>query len=139
MSFLWRCRSNSCAALKRLYVHQDQYDEIVKKFAEYVGKIPVGDGLDPKNLIGPVSNKMQLDKVVAYVDDARARGATIVTAPISFYTATHTTESPMAAPPGEFRCTMLQSRCCKHRNPRRYIEYLTFRALALGRRITSAI
>ncbi len=69
----------TCAALKRLYVHQDQYDEIVKKFSEYVAKIPVGNGLDPKNLIGPVSNKMQLDKVAAYVDDARARGATIVT------------------------------------------------------------
>jgi acyl-CoA reductase-like NAD-dependent aldehyde dehydrogenase len=78
----WGCFINAgqtCAALKRLYVHQDQYDEVVKKFAEYVAKIPVGNGLDPQNLIGPVSNKMQLDKVVAFVDDARARGATIVT------------------------------------------------------------
>ena len=78
----WGCFINAgqtCAALKRLYVHQDQYDEIVKKFSEYVAKIPVGNGLDPQNLIGPVSNKMQLDKVAAYVDDARARGATIVT------------------------------------------------------------
>jgi acyl-CoA reductase-like NAD-dependent aldehyde dehydrogenase len=78
----WGCFLNAgqtCAALKRLYVHQDQYDEVVKKFSEYVAKIPVGDGLDPKNLIGPVSNKMQFDKVVAFVDDARSRGASIVT------------------------------------------------------------
>jgi acyl-CoA reductase-like NAD-dependent aldehyde dehydrogenase len=78
----WGCFINAgqtCAALKRLYVHQDQYDEVVRKFSEYVAKIPVGNGLDPKNLIGPVSNKMQLDKVAALVDDARARGATIVT------------------------------------------------------------
>jgi acyl-CoA reductase-like NAD-dependent aldehyde dehydrogenase len=78
----WGCFINAgqtCAALKRLYVHQDQYAEIVGKFAGFVAKIPVGNGLDPKNLIGPVSNKMQLDKVAAYVDDARARGATIVT------------------------------------------------------------
>jgi acyl-CoA reductase-like NAD-dependent aldehyde dehydrogenase len=78
----WGCFINAgqtCAALKRLYVHQDQHDEIVKKFADYVAKIPVGNGLDPKNLIGPVSNQMQLDKVVAYVDDARAHGATIAT------------------------------------------------------------
>jgi acyl-CoA reductase-like NAD-dependent aldehyde dehydrogenase len=78
----WGCFINAgqtCAALKRLYVHQDQYEEVVRKFSEYVAKIPVGDGLDPKNLIGPVSNKMQLDKVAALVDDARARGATIVT------------------------------------------------------------
>src|ERR1700677_360759 len=78
----WGCFINAgqtCAALKRLYVDQDEDEEVVRKFSEYVAKIPVGDGLDPKNLIGPVSNKMQLDKVAALVDDARARGATIVT------------------------------------------------------------
>jgi acyl-CoA reductase-like NAD-dependent aldehyde dehydrogenase len=78
----WGCFINAgqtCAALKRLYVHQDQYDEVVRKFSEYVAKIPVGNGLDPKNLIGPVSNKMQLDKVADLVEDARTRGATIVT------------------------------------------------------------
>jgi acyl-CoA reductase-like NAD-dependent aldehyde dehydrogenase len=78
----WGCFINAgqtCAALKRLYVHQDQYDEVVRKLSEYVAKIPVGNGLDPKNLIGPVSNKMQLDKVADLVEDARTRGATIVT------------------------------------------------------------
>ncbi|HVO45226.1 MAG TPA: aldehyde dehydrogenase family protein [Steroidobacteraceae bacterium] len=78
----WGCFLNAgqtCAALKRLYVHEDQYEEVVKAFSEYVANIPVGDGLDPKNLIGPVSNKMQFDKVSAYVEDARARGARIVT------------------------------------------------------------
>jgi acyl-CoA reductase-like NAD-dependent aldehyde dehydrogenase len=78
----WGCFINAgqtCAALKRLYVHADQYDEVVKKFAAYVQKIPVGDGLDPKNLIGPVSNRMQLDKVCGYVEEARSRGARVVT------------------------------------------------------------
>ncbi|MGB6308925.1 MAG: aldehyde dehydrogenase family protein [Steroidobacteraceae bacterium] len=78
----WGCFINAgqtCAALKRLYVHQDQYDDVVRKLSEYVAKIPVGNGLDPKNLIGPVSNKMQLDKVADMVDDARARGAVVVT------------------------------------------------------------
>jgi acyl-CoA reductase-like NAD-dependent aldehyde dehydrogenase len=78
----WGCFINAgqtCAALKRLYVHESQYEEVVARFAEYVGRIPVGNGLDPRNLIGPVSNRMQLDKVAAFVDDARARGARIVT------------------------------------------------------------
>ena len=55
----WGCFINAgqtCAALKRLYVHESQYDEVVQKFSDYVSKIPVGNGLDPKNLIGPVSN-----------------------------------------------------------------------------------
>ncbi len=78
----WGCFINggqTCAALKRLYVHESQYEEVVKKFADYVSKIPVGDGMDPKTLIGPLTNKMQRDKVSSYVDEARARGARIVT------------------------------------------------------------
>lgn len=78
----WGCFINAgqtCASLKRLYVHADDYEEVVAKLAAYVSKVPVGNGLDPKNLIGPVSNQMQLDKVSAYVEDARARGARVVT------------------------------------------------------------
>jgi acyl-CoA reductase-like NAD-dependent aldehyde dehydrogenase len=78
----WGCFLNAgqtCSCLKRLYVHADQYEEVVAKFADYVSKIPVGDGFDPKNLIGPVSNKAQLNIVSRLVDEARARGARIVT------------------------------------------------------------
>jgi acyl-CoA reductase-like NAD-dependent aldehyde dehydrogenase len=77
----WGCFINAgqtCAALKRLYVHEDQYEEVVQKFAAYAANIPVGDGLNPDNLIGPVSNKMQFDKVSAFVEDARRAGARIV-------------------------------------------------------------
>lgn len=78
----WGCFLNAgqtCAALKRMYVHEAQYEEVVEKFSNYAAKIPVGDGADPKNLIGPLTNRMQLDKVRALVEDARARGARIVT------------------------------------------------------------
>lgn len=77
----WGCFINAgqtCAALKRLYVHEEQYADVVRKLADYCATIPVGNGLDPKNLIGPLSNRMQLDKVSGYVEDARARGARIV-------------------------------------------------------------
>ena len=78
----WGCFINAgqtCAALKRLYVHEGQYEDVVKRFAEYVAKIPVGDGLDPGTLIGPISNQTQFDKVSSMVEDARSRGARIVT------------------------------------------------------------
>ncbi len=77
----WGCFLNAgqtCAALKRLYVHESQYEEVARKLAEYVAKIPVGNGMDPGNLIGPLTNEMQRDKVTAYVDEARARGARIL-------------------------------------------------------------
>jgi acyl-CoA reductase-like NAD-dependent aldehyde dehydrogenase len=78
----WGCFINAgqtCAALKRLYVHEAQYEQVVEALADYVGKVPVGNGLDPGTLIGPVSNRMQLEKVMALVADARSRGARIVT------------------------------------------------------------
>lgn len=78
----WGCFINAgqtCAALKRLYVHESQYDDFVALFAAYVAKIPVGNGADSKNLIGPLSNQMQLDKVSSFVEDARKKGARVVT------------------------------------------------------------
>lgn len=78
----WGCFINAgqtCAALKRLYVHESQYEDVLEQFAAYVAKIPVGNGLDPNTLVGPVSNRMQLEKVMALVDDARGHGARIVT------------------------------------------------------------
>lgn len=77
----WGCFINAgqtCAALKRLYVHEEQYEEVVRKFADYCATVPVGNGLDPESLIGPVANKMQLDRISDYVEEARECGARIV-------------------------------------------------------------
>jgi acyl-CoA reductase-like NAD-dependent aldehyde dehydrogenase len=76
----WGCFINSgqtCGALKRLYVHTDQHDEVVGKLAEFCARMPVGEGTNPATVMGPLSNRMQLDKVVGYVDEARSRGARI--------------------------------------------------------------
>ena len=68
----------TCAALKRLYVHEDQYEEVCEQLAAYMSNIPVGNGMDESNLIGPLSNKMQYDKVTSMVDDAKAQGARVL-------------------------------------------------------------
>ena len=78
----WGCFINggqTCAALKRLYVHESQYEEVASKFADYVAKIPVGNGMDPKSLIGPVTNAAQREVVSSFVEDARKKGARILT------------------------------------------------------------
>jgi len=78
----WGCFINAgqtCSALKRLYVHEDQYEEVVRVFSDYVSKIPVGNGLDTGNLIGPLSNEAQRNKVESMVEEARGQGARIVT------------------------------------------------------------
>ncbi|WP_320042228.1 aldehyde dehydrogenase family protein [uncultured Desulfobacter sp.] len=77
----WGCFINAgqtCACLKRLFVHEDQYEEICQKFTDYVSKIPVGDGMDEANLIGPLTNAPQFDLIRQYVDDARDKGARVL-------------------------------------------------------------
>jgi acyl-CoA reductase-like NAD-dependent aldehyde dehydrogenase len=80
-NLFWGCFINAgqtCAALKRLYVHEDQYDEVTSALVDYIAKIKVGPGLEEDTVIGPLSNKMQFDKVSAMVDEARAAGARIL-------------------------------------------------------------
>ncbi|MBB4063072.1 aldehyde dehydrogenase family protein [Gellertiella hungarica] len=68
----------TCAALKRLYVHESLYDQVCQALTDYAAKITVGDGLDEKSVLGPVQNAMQLNKVRELVEDAKARGARIL-------------------------------------------------------------
>ena len=69
----------TCAALKRLYVHDSVYDEVVEALAEVARATPMGNGLDEKNVLGPLQNKQQFDIVNRLVEDAKAHGGRIVT------------------------------------------------------------
>ncbi|WP_460775763.1 aldehyde dehydrogenase family protein [Microbacterium sp. GXF7504] len=68
----------TCAALKRLYVHESQYEEVVAALAERAKSTPMGIGLDETNVLGPLQNPQQFGIVQRLVDDARERGARIV-------------------------------------------------------------
>ena len=69
----------TCASLKRLYVHDSQYEEVVSTLADMAASMPMGPGLDEGNVLGPLSTRQQFDIVTRLVDDARARGARVVT------------------------------------------------------------
>ena len=69
----------TCAALKRLYVHDSIYDEVVDQLARLAREMPMGNGLDEVNVLGPLQNRQQFDIVSRLVEDARSNGARIVT------------------------------------------------------------
>lgn len=69
----------TCAALKRLYVHDSIYDDVVDALAEVAAQMPMGPGLDEDNVLGPLQNKQQFDIVDRLVEDAKAHGGRIVT------------------------------------------------------------
>lgn len=69
----------TCACLKRLYVHDDVYDAVCSHLADFVRKVPMGDGMDEASIMGPVQNAMQFAKVGQMVTDAAAKGGRILT------------------------------------------------------------
>lgn len=68
----------TCAALKRLYVHDSIYDSVCEALVDFARTVPVGDGQDEANLLGPVQNEMQFNKVRDMVEDARAKGGRVL-------------------------------------------------------------
>lgn len=68
----------TCAALKRLYVHDDIYDDVCDALVAFAANVKVGSGSDEEALLGPLQNKMQFDIVSRLVDQAVADGARIL-------------------------------------------------------------
>lgn len=68
-----------CIAGSRLYVHRSIHDQVVEGVAAYAKGLKIGHGLDPATQMGPLVSKKQADRVAAYVADAKAAGATILT------------------------------------------------------------
>lgn len=62
----------TCACIKRLYVHADDYEDVMSALGTLASQMPIGDGTDENVLIGPLQNKMQYDKVRDLIADARA-------------------------------------------------------------------
>ena len=69
----------TCAALKRLYVHESIYADMCQALADIADSVVVGDGMDERSQLGPVQNKMQYDKVNQYLQAALAQGGRAVT------------------------------------------------------------
>jgi len=68
----------TCAALKRLYVHDSIYDAVCEALTDVAKAMPMGNGLDENNVLGPLQNKAQYDVVANLVESARASGARVL-------------------------------------------------------------
>ncbi|MDO5048841.1 MAG: aldehyde dehydrogenase family protein [Actinomycetaceae bacterium] len=80
MDLFWGAFINTgqtCAAMKRLYVPDSIYDEVVAALVEVAKSMPMGVGLDEANVLGPLQNKAQFDIVDRLVKAAIEGGATV--------------------------------------------------------------
>lgn len=71
----WAAFSNSaqfCVACKRLYVHEDVYDDVARELVAYARTVKMGNGLEPGVELGPLQNRMQYEKVKDLLNDCQA-------------------------------------------------------------------
>ena len=68
-----------CISIERLYVHEKIADEFLSKFVERVGNMKLTTGLDYSASMGTLISQDQLDTVTEHVDDAKEKGARVLT------------------------------------------------------------
>jgi acyl-CoA reductase-like NAD-dependent aldehyde dehydrogenase len=68
-----------CSAIKRVYVPESMYREVVEALVDRAQSVKVGDGTAEGTQLGPINNKPQYDRVSELVADALAHGATAAT------------------------------------------------------------
>jgi phenylacetaldehyde dehydrogenase len=64
-----------CSAGSRLYVAAQHFDRVVSAIADEAKSMKLGPGLDPTTQIGPLVSSIQRDRVVRYLKDGTAAGA----------------------------------------------------------------
>jgi succinate-semialdehyde dehydrogenase/glutarate-semialdehyde dehydrogenase len=69
----------ACTSANRFHVHESVAVEFAEKLAKAIGDMKVGRGTDDGVQVGPLIDDAQRQKVSELVEDARERGATVMT------------------------------------------------------------
>jgi succinate-semialdehyde dehydrogenase/glutarate-semialdehyde dehydrogenase len=77
--YKFRNAGQVCISPTRFYVQEGAYERFVAGFVEKTQALKVGDGLLPETKMGPLAQARRVGAVAAFVDDARERGATVLT------------------------------------------------------------
>ena len=67
-----------CMAIKRIYAHEDVYEELCDALVQEARAAKVGNGLETDTVLGPLQNRMQFDKVADILEDTKKNGARIL-------------------------------------------------------------
>ncbi|MEH2172267.1 NAD-dependent succinate-semialdehyde dehydrogenase [Nostoc sp.] len=78
-AYKFKGSGQSCNAPSRIYVHETLYEPFLKRFAELVQNIRVGDGMDENTDMGPMANPRRIAAMEHLVADAVAKGGCVAT------------------------------------------------------------
>jgi aldehyde dehydrogenase (NAD+) len=63
-----------CIATKRMYVHKDIYEPLKDAIVAYAATVKMGDGAEQGTQLGPIQNKLQYQRVLDLIEDAKSKG-----------------------------------------------------------------
>src|SRR6267143_2519626 len=66
-----------CVVIKRLYVHESQYDEFCEELGRLARETVVDDGAKPGVQMGPLQNKAHFERVKGFLKDAKQDGVIV--------------------------------------------------------------
>ena len=69
----------ACLSVERCYVHRSLYERFLVACVEKTKKLRMGHGEDRETDVGPLIHERQLRIIESHVDDAKARGARVLT------------------------------------------------------------
>lgn len=66
-----------CTTMRRLFVHESVYDQLVPRLKKAYGSVSVGNPLETTALVGPLVDKAAFDGMQKAIDEAKAHGGTV--------------------------------------------------------------
>ncbi len=67
-----------CTTTRRLFVHESQYHELIKKLQHAYEQVTIGDPLDKKNLMGPLIDQQAVEHFTHAISRIKKAGGQIV-------------------------------------------------------------
>ncbi len=67
-----------CSNGTRVYVHESIHDAFLQKLVARVGKMTIGDPLDPATDVGALISREHMEKVLGYIEQGQRSGARLV-------------------------------------------------------------
>ena len=74
----FRNAGQTCVCVNRFLIHEKVYDAFTAKLCKAVSELKIGNGLDEGVNIGPLINQNAVKKITQFVEDAKAKGGTIL-------------------------------------------------------------
>lgn len=78
VSGIFAASGQSCQAGSRLLLQRSIHDVFIEKLVAFMSDVRMGDPALPDTQIGPIATRPQFEKIMAYIEIAKAEGATCV-------------------------------------------------------------